>query len=639
MPSPNPAPGPRPPGRAAHALQALRELLARLASKPPARKTPSPLELTRERVRAIVAERRRIGGQDEPALDIPKPLAPVSLPRVSYQAPPIAARDAYGVEELLAFHDEDFLRNAYRALLRREPDPEGFASHRAALHGGETTKVEILAHLRYSDEGRRVGVPVRGLRSAYVLHRLRRVPVLGALAGIALYGLRLPMLVRNMERHEVQLFRRERELRAAIDGLAASTESAAHSLQQSLLHAYELIARLERQKASRRLGESLSARITVMRREVAAIHDRIDEEGVHEELKRVGALALVALQDLDVALAELDRRKADEQETAARFAEAAARAADDEQKTAARFAEAAAHAAAALQDLRDALAELDQRKAGEQETAARFAAATVRAAAAEDRAILLDGRVDTFEREVGRMFTPQRIEAVLNQADPALDDFYAAFEDRFRGSREEIKQRVAIYVPVFQAAAAGSPQAPIVDIGCGRGELLEVVRDAGLVGRGIDFNEGMVQRCLDLGLDVRLGDAVEYLRALEPDSLGAVTGVHVIEHLAFRRMLELFDACLKALKPGGVVIFETPNPENLIVGASGFWFDFTHRAPLQPEAVKFVVEARGFARARIERLHPFPDEFRVKAGAEEVRVRMNDLLYGPQDYSIIAYKP
>jgi O-antigen chain-terminating methyltransferase len=157
---------------------------------------------------------------------------------------------------------------------------------------------------------------------------------------------------------------------------------------------------------------------------------------------------------------------------------------------------------------------------------------------------------------------------------------------------------------------------------------------------GVDLNATMVANCRAAGLEVVQADCLEYLRALAPASCAAFTGLHIIEHFPFRSLVSVFDAALQALKPGGVVLFETPNPENLLVGACRFWNDPTHVRPLPPDVMRYVAEARGFTRAEIRPLHPFPEWEQLPAGSQAaVRNLLNKLLYGAQDYSIVAWKP
>jgi O-antigen chain-terminating methyltransferase len=219
-----------------------------------------------------------------------------------------------------------------------------------------------------------------------------------------------------------------------------------------------------------------------------------------------------------------------------------------------------------------------------------------------------------------------------------LDAFYVAFEDRFRGTREMIRERMTVYLPLIGKANAGRADCPVLDLGCGRGEWLQLLREHGHAARGIDANAAMVRECRAQGLDVIEADALSYLRTLETGSIGAITGMHVIEHLPFDQLVALADESLRVLVAGGVVAFETPNPENLVVGACSFYADPTHQRPLPPEPIRFLFEARGFADVEIMRLHPSPEFRRTNGDSDEWRGRLNELLFGPQDYAVTGRK-
>lgn len=218
-----------------------------------------------------------------------------------------------------------------------------------------------------------------------------------------------------------------------------------------------------------------------------------------------------------------------------------------------------------------------------------------------------------------------------------MDALYAALQDEFRGSRQEIKERLSVYLPKLTEAGIGSESMPILDVGCGRGEWIELLREHQLQAVGIDMNRVALAMCRESGLPVREAEAVEYLRDLPEASLGAVTVFHVIEHLALPQLLDLLDAAIRALRPGGVAIFETPNPNNMFVGSRNFYLDPTHRHPIPPELGRFLATARGFARVEILELHPWPAECRVDTTGE-VAARFNECFYGPQDYGIIGWK-
>ncbi len=236
----------------------------------------------------------------------------------------------------------------------------------------------------------------------------------------------------------------------------------------------------------------------------------------------------------------------------------------------------------------------------------------------------------------------------LDQAAPAqpalaaleahgLDDLYLAFENRFRGSRAEIAAKIGRYLPLFQRNRAVAAGGVVLDIGCGRGEWIKMLGDNNIPARGVDMNEAMAAACREQGLDAVAGDAIAYLRSLPPNTLGAVTGFHIVEHLAFEDLIAMLDAARQALMPGGVILFETPNPENLVVGACTFNNDPTHNKPLPPEVLRFMAEARGFEATRIIREASDIDLAKPESGFAPTEV--NDWFRLPMDYALFAHKP
>jgi Methylase involved in ubiquinone/menaquinone biosynthesis len=215
------------------------------------------------------------------------------------------------------------------------------------------------------------------------------------------------------------------------------------------------------------------------------------------------------------------------------------------------------------------------------------------------------------------------------------ESLYPAFEDAFRGSPAEIQGRLEAYLPVLREAHAGEPNRTIVDLGSGRGEFLDLLATHGLEAIGVELNEEMVERSRVRRLKVESGDAVAYLRALPDESVGAVTAIHVIEHLPLEAILSVFEECARVLKPGGVAIFETPNPENVLVGACNFYIDPTHIRPLHPSSMRFLAEARGLVRVRVEFFRPMqvPE---LEAGPAFEWLRRT--LLGPQDYAVIGHR-
>jgi O-antigen chain-terminating methyltransferase len=234
-------------------------------------------------------------------------------------------------------------------------------------------------------------------------------------------------------------------------------------------------------------------------------------------------------------------------------------------------------------------------------------------------------------------FDQDQLAVLSHELDVMDEELYLEFENKYRGSRQEVKERVKAYIPIIQKAGAGSRLQPVLDVGCGRGEWLEVLKDEGLIGFGLDSSSTMVEQCKVLGLNVEQGDVLEYLKQIQDESLGAVTGFHIIEHLPFKVWIKVFDEAFRILKPGGVMIFETPNPENVFVSVNTFYWDPSHIRPLPSELVRFVGEARGFCNVEILNLHPMEGKNLIQDNSE-IANRFNRYFYGPRDYAIIAWK-
>lgn len=271
----------------------------------------------------------------------------------------------------------------------------------------------------------------------------------------------------------------------------------------------------------------------------------------------------------------------------------------------------------------------------------------------EEKSLIVDylktGMV-TQERRVSILLEELRNQVASGEKDVAkdianttvpdiLDPLYLAFENRFRGTREEIRERLLEYIPLMRDAGAGTEERLILDIGCGRGEWLELMQDEGLAAKGLDLNSVLVEQCRQKGFQVDENDALTYMRSLPDNSLGAITSFHLIEHLDFDTRVALFDESVRVLKPGGLALFETPNPRNLLVGACNFWADPTHLRPLYPETHEFLMEYRGFSQVKLLYMHPHEGEQCLPGEeAPQLAARLNEVLSCARDYAIVGYK-
>ena len=390
----------------------------------------------------------------------------------------------YHINDLLRFHDRVFVQAAYRAVLKRSADETEMVRDLTRLRSGNINKVDLLAALRLSPEGRAKGVQLDGLFVPALIRRLGQVPLLGYIVRLGIAVVRLPNLIRDQR------------------------EFGSYVLSQN-----EQIADFINVTADR-------------------LNDRLD------------------------TVKEVENR------TNTYF--------DDVKQ-----------------------------------------------------------RIDTLRTDSTQQLTALRFR-FGDLSDPDLENLYVELEDRFRGSREEIKERFREYLPYVRESA------PVIDLGCGRGEWLELLNENNIQARGIDSNPLQVEQCRARGLDVSEQDVFVYLQTLADESAGAITGFHIIEHFSFNALVMLLNEVLRVLRPGGVAIFETPNPENIVVGSNYFYLDPTHRHPLPTELMEFLFKNRGFDKVELLMLHPW-ESGRV-AGESQLAERFNGYFYGPMDYAIVGRK-
>jgi len=455
------------------------------------------------------------------------------------------------LNDLLSYSDEDFVRNAYRTLLKREADSDGLNNYLAWLRTGRVDKIEILGGISRSQEGRKRKIKVKGLWLRYRIRQLYRIPAAGYLFRIVTAVLNLPRIIRNMTVHQMFTDRR-------IAGKA--DDEALRELQTDAARKAEALEAL-REDVTRK-AEALEALRTDAARKAEIL-----------ETVRADKADLNMVEDLQVKVREMFGR---------------------------------------IQDHR--LSILDQ----------------------ERRLLSL---LEEVRRRLPEALSHEQIQNVLKEEDRVLDAMYLMFEDRFRGTRSEIKGKLRIYLPYVNSAKTGNEDIAVLDVGCGRGEWLELLREAGCRARGVDINRVALQQCRERGLDAAEADVNDYLRGLNRGSLDVVTGFHIIEHLSFAKLIALFDEALAVLRPGGMIIFETPNPANILVSAYDFYRDPSHVKPLHPDTVNFIAESRGFLRTGAYFVLGEGSEAKLIPSKEWALNDINDYIRAPRDFALIGYKP
>lgn len=257
----------------------------------------------------------------------------------------------------------------------------------------------------------------------------------------------------------------------------------------------------------------------------------------------------------------------------------------------------------------------------------------------------------TLKRELARVLSGTQPEAAATGAPPptaSLDSYkYVGFEERFRGSQADIRGRLASYVPLFAGAR------DVLDVGCGRGELLDLLRESGVAARGLELNHEMAETCRARGLEVAEGDWVSYLESLPDGALGGLIAIQVVEHLEPSYLMRGLELAYHKLRPGSAVVLETINPACWFAFFSSYIRDLTHVRPLHPDTLTYLLTASGFMQVRAEYRSPYPETEKlqpVAAPAPEGPLadlvdtlnsnagRLNALLFTHLDYAAIAVR-
>jgi len=482
----------------------------------------------------------------------------------------------YHVNDLLRFHGAEFLRNSYLAVLGREPDEIGLAKHLDGLASGRFNKLDVLASLHSSSEGRNYNAQLDGLSLPIAVRRLGRVPVLGYLVRLLTAAGRLPQLVQHQNQFEFYLWS---QLQRAVDYQNQARQENKDALAQISAQILEGLQRTAEQQ------QTIEAALRLY--ETLAVH--------HAELSKI----------IEDRFVRHEQRMDHEQQILNQRHEAT------------------------KQDLLNAQQQLRERIDGGVKQLIERQQTLRRELKGQDR------RVTALLEGVSEMDRDSPFTRVAAEEDEHLfDELYAAFEDRFRGEQSEVQQRLEVYLPVLTEANIANG---VLDLGCGRGEWLRLLRSKGIEAQGVDRNRLFVEDCRSAGLEVFEADVLAHLRGLPSDSLNVVTSFHLVEHLPFAVLIKLLDEIERTLKPGGLIILETPNPENFMVGSCTFYTDPTHRNPIPSQTLEFLLEARGFADVKIWKLRPWEDA--KLEGDTELVQRFNEFFYSAPDYGIIAQKP
>lgn len=445
--------------------------------------------------------------------------------------------DTYHVNDLLKYHDRDFVRNAYRVILNREPDEAGFLYNLKLLQSGAFNKIDLLASLRYSDEGKANGVSISGLRFPATIRSLERIPILGYVLQLGLSLVRLPLMVRSQREFQGYIVAQQLAIADYVNDVNDNRRISTQNFQQH--------------------------RSTVTNKLHAL-------EGNLRGLE--GTMNDAAVPRITTAEARLK------------------------------------NAEAKLLQLNDRLANMSQMLSHARE------------------------QISSVSNELQNGNRNLAVEPGSTDEVHELDNLYAAFEDQFRGSAEEVEERLRFYLPFLNEL---TPDSKILDLGSGRGDWLKLLTKEGFKPYGVEINEVFAEDSRKQGLGVVHGDMMDHLGRQPDNSLDLVTAFHLIEHFNSEKLFRLLEEIKRTLKPGGRVFMETPSSENLVVAACNFYADPTHHKPVNPHTLMFVLRQKGFIDLGLQFLHPVDGSpFKECEGAEQ----LNMWFYGPRDVAVTARK-
>jgi len=426
----------------------------------------------------------------------------------------IPAKEVYTYEEFGIYNDIEFITNAYRVLLKREPDQVGLDYYLHLLRSGKKTKMEIISLLRFSKEGRTQNVKLSGYNTRVILTLLNKTPILSHLVKTVRFLLNIPKYMQQLNYLQNHISVVQNELKsqiAEIDNKCNSNDAKIiASIEELNGKLGETVHNLS-QEFTQKLSDAIADTEDRLKDEIYILEDRLEDKSNKEDTIE---LYQKLMHDKEQLLSYLNK---------------------------------------------------------------------------------IDELIEEAKKRVPQEFTQKELIQIAKKQESKFDYLYKSFEDKFRGKREDIKNQLKIYLPFIEKISSSKEDISILDIGCGRGEWLELLKENNYKAKGIDLNSDILKECQKRSLNVEVADALSYLKSLPNNSLSLITGFHIIEHLpSFDMILELFAQSHRVLKPNGMIIFETPNPRNILVGSSDFYHDPSHQNPLHPMTMKFFAQKSGF---------------------------------------------
>lgn len=509
------------------------------------------------------------------------------------------------ISEFMQYQEREFVDRAYVLILGRHADPEGLENYLNQLLMGVTSKEEILYSLKNSEEGRNRELEINGLDALYqkrrTKRRLLRIPVIGKCAR---FCLNLRRVNRRMNALTLKEYSAERELEllksqnmeltAQIENMKYQVAESAFYVEECKRQTTEAVAQLE--KINRQTDEATEC-IEELKKQAAESEGRFEHSRERfAELQGFTNQIGANVKDINGALENIGSN---------------------------------------VNDINTALGNYDKILGGYVN---------------EDKKIIQTLLAEVFTLKAKLKTLEQKGVAATAQvqgATPkpeALEDAYASidyfdFENHFRGSREHVKNVQTMYLPYYEG------RKNVLDLGCGRGEFTEMLMERNVGVTGVDQYAPYVEYMKTLGLPVVHDDAIHYLN--EQEHVDGIFVGQVVEHISVGQILELCRLAYEKLEAGCYLIMETPNPTSLAIYTECFYMDPSHQKPVHPQTLKYIAEKAGFSSVDIVYTQASRMPFNIPRLKEndadfkefnEAMGRVSELLYGSQDYAIVARK-
>ena len=537
-------------------------------------------------------------------------------------------KDDYEYSDFTRYHDIEFISNIYKGLLLRDADKKGLSHYLNLLRSGKKSKSEIISIIRYSKEGRNKNVKLLGSKKRFMLAALFNLPIIGYMSKLLFSLLTLPRLVTRLNR---------------CDNYIAQESN--KSLHNDLLLEQAIQTKVDKEDIKHitsKLINQIDTKIT--KDEFDSLIEKIDLEIKNDLEHKVNNLVhqidtKITKEEFDSLIEKIDLEiKNDlEHKINSLISEIDARATKDEfdglmEKINLEIKNDIE------QKVNNLIHQIDTKATKED-----FKLYLQNINYANEYLKLSYDNIKKITRKAEKrlpkkVFNDNDLKSIVDNAKQNdFNKFYINFENRFRGTRDEIKERVKQYLKYVEKLPFKKEDMNILDIGCGRGEWLELIKENGYNnGIGIDINTLMVKESVKLGLNVKEIDAIKFLNSLKDNSIEVITSFHLVEHLPFDVLKEFLEEIFRVLKQNGLIILETPNPQNITVGACNFYMDPTHKNPIPSKSLEFLLKSVGFGNLK---------EHNVLI-LDEVNIENNPYLYEfinnwvnvSPDYAIIGYK-